>query len=163
MPDTPRIGIGFDAHRLVEGRRLVLGGVEVPFPKGLEGHSDADVLAHAITDALLGALGLGDIGQHFPDTDSRYKDADSLELLAEVAEMVRRQGFALGNLDATIIAEVPKLLPYLEGMRNRLAGAIGCRPDQVNLKATTTEGLGFTGRQEGIAALATVLLIPAVR
>jgi len=163
MLEAPRIGIGFDAHRLVEGRRLVLGGVEIAFPRGLEGHSDADVLAHAITDAWLGALGLGDIGRHFPDTEARYKDADSLELLAQVVEMARQRGFAPGNIDATMIAEAPKLLPYLERMRNRLAGAMGCRPEQVNLKATTTEGLGFTGRQEGIAALATVLLVPADR
>ena len=160
MPDAPRVGVGFDVHRLAEGRRLVLGGVEIPFPRGLEGHSDADVLAHAIIDALLGALGLGDIGQHFPDDDPRYKDADSLGLLAQVAEMGRQRGFGLGNLDATLIAQAPKLLPHLEEMRNRLAGVLGCQPQQLNLKATTTEGLGFTGRQEGIAALAMVLLVP---
>ncbi len=156
----PRIGNGFDVHRLVEGRKLILGGVEIPYEKGLLGHSDADVLAHAIMDAILGALGLGDIGGHFPDTDPAYRGADSLKLLDHVWTLATERRFALGNLDATLIAQAPKFAPYLEAMKNRLAERLKCSVDRINLKATTTERLGFTGRGEGIAAMASVLLVP---
>ncbi len=153
-----RIGQGFDVHAFAKGRRLVLGGVEIPHDLGLAGHSDADVLSHAVCDALLGAAGLGDIGRHFPDTDARYKDADSLDLLAKVVAAVQEQGLSVANVDATVIAEAPKLAPYIEDMRNRLANCLNISADRVNVKATTTESLGFTGRREGMAAMAVALL-----
>lgn len=155
---TIRIGNGFDVHALASGRRLVLGGVTVPFERGLDGHSDADVLLHAIIDAILGALALGDIGTHFPDADSRWKDADSRVLLRHVAGLAGAQGFAVENLDATVIAQAPKLAPHVPQMRTNIAADLACRVEQVSVKATTTERLGFAGRGEGIAALATVLL-----
>lgn len=153
-----KVGQGFDAHRLVAGRPLVIGGVTVPFELGLMAHSDGDVLLHAITDAILGALGQGDIGQHFPDADPAWKDADSRLLLKEVVELMHAQGWCIGNLDATIIAQRPKMLDYLPAMSVNLSADLQCAPTQLNLKATTTEWLGFTGRGEGIAALAVVLL-----
>lgn len=154
-----RIGQGYDVHRLVPDRKLILGGVEVPFERGLLGHSDADVLTHAIMDALLGAAGLGDIGRHFPDSDPAYAGADSLRLLAAVMEKLINAGWQVGNVDATIIAQRPKLADYLPQMRQKLALAMGVLPDQVNVKATTEEGLGFTGSGEGIAAQAVALLL----
>lgn len=153
-----RIGHGYDVHRLVEGRRLMLGGVEIPYEKGLLGHSDADVLAHAVADAILGAAGLGDIGGLFPDTDPAFKDADSLQLLAQVAQKAARKGYTVANIDATLLAQAPKLKPYIEAMAANLARACGIPADRVNVKATTEEGLGFTGRGEGIAAHAVCLL-----
>ena len=153
-----RIGQGFDVHAFSEGRRLVLGGVEIPHNLGLAGHSDADVLTHAVCDAVLGAVGLGDIGRHFPDTDAEYKDADSLELLEKVVAAVLAKGYHVSNVDATVIAEAPKLAPYIEQMQTRLAAKLNVSTDQVNVKATTTESLGFTGRREGIAAMAIALL-----
>ena len=153
-----RIGEGYDVHRLTEGRRLVLGGVEIPWEKGLLGHSDADAALHALCDALLGALALGDIGQHFPDSDERWRGADSLELLKAVYAMVRERGYVLGNADVTIIAQRPKLAPYIPMMRERIAAALDMGADNISVKATTEEGLGFTGRGEGIAARAVVLL-----
>ena len=153
-----RIGQGFDVHALVPGRRLVLGGVEIAFDRGLLGHSDADVLAHAITDALLGAAGLGDIGRHFPDTDSRFAGADSLMLLAEATRRVREEGYSVGNVDATIVAQAPRMAPYIGEMNSRLARAIGVEVGRVNVKARTTERLGFEGRSEGISAHAIALL-----
>jgi 2-C-methyl-D-erythritol 2,4-cyclodiphosphate synthase len=153
-----RIGQGFDVHRLVSGRRLILGGVEVPYEKGLLGHSDADVLIHALMDALLGAIAAGDIGVHFPDRDPDYKDIDSAILLQRVLSLINNQGYQITNLDATIIAERPKLSGYMPQMRQRIADLTQIDIGRVNIKATTTEGLGFTGRGEGIGALATVLL-----
>ena len=153
-----RIGHGYDVHRLVEGRRLILGGVDIPWERGLLGHSDADVLTHAVMDALLGAAGLGDIGQHFPDTDPAYAGADSLRLLAHVTALVRERGFTVGNVDATVLAQRPKLAPHIPQMRDNLARAMGVDPEQVNVKATTEEGLGFTGTGEGIAAHAVALI-----
>lgn len=153
-----RIGFGYDAHCLVKGRPLIIGGVDIPYVSGLQGHSDADVLAHAITDAILGALGMGDIGQHFPDTDPAYKKADSLVMLKTVVEWVGQRGFCVNNLDATIVAESPKLAPHVSDMQNRLAGVLKASINQINIKATTTEGMGFTGRQEGIEAFAVVSL-----
>lgn len=153
-----RIGHGYDVHRLVEGRPLILGGVQIPFVKGLLGHSDADVLAHAAADALLGAAALGDIGVLFPDTDPAFAGADSLKLLREVCARVRAAGFALSNLDATILCQRPKLRPYIPAMRENLAAACGVSVSQVSVKATTEEGLGFTGAGEGIAAHAVCLL-----
>ncbi|MGE5509214.1 MAG: 2-C-methyl-D-erythritol 2,4-cyclodiphosphate synthase [Chitinophagales bacterium] len=153
-----RVGMGYDVHRLVEGRDLVLGGVRVPYEQGLLGHSDADVLTHALIDALLGAAGLGDIGQQFPDTDPAYAGADSLGLLARVRAMVAEAGFRVHNVDVVVIAQRPKLAPHLSAMRERLAAVLGCEPGAVGLKATTTEGLGFAGRGEGIAAQAVCLL-----
>lgn len=153
-----RIGHGYDVHRLVEGRRLILGGVDIPWERGLLGHSDADVLTHAVMDALLGAAGLGDIGQHFPDTDPAYTGADSLRLLAHVAALVRERGFTVGNVDATVLAQRPKLAPHIPQMRDNLARAMGVDPEQVNVKATTEEGLGFTGSGEGMAAHAVALI-----
>ena len=153
-----RIGHGYDVHRLTEGRRLILGGVDIPFEKGLLGHSDADVLAHAIADALLGAAALGDIGKLFPDTDPAFAGADSLGLLAEVAKTVRAAGFAIGNVDATVLAQKPKLSPFIPQMRENLAAAMGIAVDRCSVKATTEEGLGFTGSGEGIAAHAVCLL-----
>ena len=154
-----RIGNGFDVHAFAAGRRLVIGGVTIPHERGLAGHSDADVLLHAIADAILGALALGDLGRHFPDTDPKWKDADSRRLLREVATMASVQRYVIGNVDATVVAQVPKLAPYVEAMRRNIAADLGCDPSQVSVKATTTERLGFTGREEGIAALANVLLV----
>jgi 2-C-methyl-D-erythritol 2,4-cyclodiphosphate synthase len=154
-----RIGNGVDVHALVSGRSLVLGGVTIPFERGLQGHSDADALLHAICDAVLGALGAGDIGAHFPDTDPRYKDADSRILLRSIWQRAVAEGYCLGNVDATVVAEAPKLAPYIRQMTANIASDLGAGIEQVNVKATTTEGLGFAGRGEGIAALATVLLI----
>ncbi len=153
-----RIGQGFDVHALVSGRRLVIGGVAIPFDKGLQGHSDADVLLHAITDALLGAAGLGDIGRHFPDTEPRYKDADSRVLLREAARMVREAGWRVANVDATIIAQAPRMAPHVAAMIANIAGDLALPASCVNVKAKTTERLGFTGRGEGIAAEAVALL-----
>jgi len=153
-----RIGQGFDIHVLVEGRRLVVGGVTIPFEKGLAGHSDADVLIHAVCDALLGAAGLGDIGRHFPDTDPKYKDADSRALLREVAAKVRGAGYAIANLDATLHAEAPKMAPHIPAMIANLAADLGLKSGQVNVKAKTAERLGAIGRGEGIAAEAIALL-----
>jgi 2-C-methyl-D-erythritol 2,4-cyclodiphosphate synthase len=155
----PRAGIGFDTHRLEPGRRLVLGGVEIEGSEvGLAGYSDADVLTHAVIDALLGAAGLGDIGQHFPDTDERWRDADSLDLLRAVREMLRDASYAIANIDATVACEAPILSPFRDGMRERLAEAAGVGADAVNVKFTTGEGLGFVGRGEGIAALAIAMM-----
>ncbi len=156
---TMRIGHGYDVHRLVPDRRLVLGGVEIPCERGLLGHSDADVLAHAVMDALLGAAALGDIGQHFPDSDPAYAGADSLALLEQVAALLEQRGWTVGNVDATILAQRPKLAPYIPQMRENLAQRMGAGPDQVSVKATTEEGLGFTGAGEGIAAHAVALLV----
>ena len=153
-----RIGHGYDVHRLVEGRKLILGGVEIPFEKGLLGHSDADVLAHAVMDALLGAAALGDIGKLFPDSDPAYAGADSLILLRRVAEVLAEHGYGIGNVDATVLAQRPKLAPHIPEMRERLAAAMGISPGQVSVKATTEEGLGFTGTGEGIAAHAVALI-----
>jgi 2-C-methyl-D-erythritol 2,4-cyclodiphosphate synthase len=154
-----RVGNGLDVHALVSGRNLVLGGVTIPFERGLKGHSDADALLHAICDAVLGALGEGDIGAHFPDTDPRYKDADSRILLRTIWQRAVAEGYSLGNVDATVVAEAPRLAPYIRQMTANIASDLGAGIEQVNVKATTTEGLGFAGRGEGIAALATVLLI----
>ena len=153
-----RIGHGYDVHRLVEGRRLILGGVDIPWERGLLGHSDADVLTHAVMDALLGAAGQGDIGRHFPDTDPAYAGADSLRLLAHVAALLRERGFTVGNVDATVLAQRPKLAPHIPRMRDNLARAMEVDPEQVNVKATTEEGLGFTGSGEGMAAHAVALI-----
>lgn len=153
-----RIGHGYDVHRLVEGRDLILGGVKLDFPMGLDGHSDADVLLHAVSDALLGAAGLGDIGLHFPDTDPRYKGADSLRLLEVVGEKVKERGFRVGNIDVTMIAQKPKLRPHIPAMQENIAKALGVDPSRVNVKATTEERLGFTGRQEGMSCHAVCLL-----
>lgn len=153
-----RIGTGYDVHRLTEGRKLILGGVEIPYEKGLMGHSDADVLLHAIMDALLGAAALGDIGKHFPDTDEAYKGISSIRLLEKVGELVEKELYAVSNIDATIIAQRPKLAPYIEEMRDHVADALKIEKSQVNIKATTEEGLGFTGSGEGIAAQAAALL-----
>jgi 2-C-methyl-D-erythritol 2,4-cyclodiphosphate synthase len=155
-----RIGVGFDVHRFKTGRRLILGGVEIPFEKELTGHSDADVLAHAVCDAVLGAAGLGDIGTQFPDTDERYVGADSIELLRQVVAMAAERGLTPKNVDTIIIAERPKLAPYTDEIRKRLAGALGLEEEFVNVKATTSEGLGFTGRGEGMAAHAVCTLGP---
>lgn len=154
-----RIGFGYDAHSLVKGRPLIIGGVDIPHVSGLEGHSDADVLAHAVIDAILGALGMGDIGQHFPDTDPAYKGADSLLMLKTVMEWVRHKGFRLNNVDATVVAQNPKLSPHVSAMQHRLADVLEASINQINIKATTTEGMGFTGRQEGIEAFAVVSLV----
>ena len=153
-----RIGHGYDVHALVENRDLILGGVKIPYEKGLMGHSDADVLAHAISDALLGAAALGDIGVLFPDNDPQYKGADSLKLLSAVVAAVRRKGYAVGNIDATVIAQRPKLRPYIDEMRRNLASACNVEIDRISVKATTEEHLGFTGRGEGISAHAVCLL-----
>ncbi len=156
-----RIGHGFDAHVLVAGRPLVLGGVTIPHPRGLDGHSDADALLHAICDAILGALGEGDIGRHFPDTDQAYKDADSRDLLRRVCERARAAGYAVGNLDATVIAQAPRIAPHTAQMAGHIAADCGVARERVNVKATTTDRMGSIGRAEGIAALATVLLVRA--
>lgn len=153
-----RIGQGYDVHRLVEGRKLILGGVEIPYEKGLLGHSDADALLHAVMDALLGAAALGDIGQHFPDSDERYKGISSVELLKDVGKILQENGYLIENIDSTVIAQRPKLLPYRPQMAKNIADALGIEPDQVSVKATTEEGLGFTGTGEGISAQAIALL-----
>ncbi|MGN1315041.1 MAG: 2-C-methyl-D-erythritol 2,4-cyclodiphosphate synthase [Lachnospiraceae bacterium] len=153
-----RVGMGYDVHRLVEGRRLIIGGVDIPYEKGLLGHSDADVLLHAISDALLGAAALGDIGKHFPDTEEKWKGADSLKLLKTVGEMVEEQLLFIENIDATIIAQAPKMRPYIDTMRANIAGALNISIEQVNVKATTEEGMGFTGEGSGISAQAICLL-----
>ena len=153
-----RIGHGYDVHRLVEGRKLILGGVEIPYGKGLLGHSDADVLTHAVMDALLGAAAMGDIGKHFPDTDQAYAGADSLKLLERVVALLREKNWVVGNVDATILAQSPKLAPHIPQMVQNLAAKMGVEPEQVNVKATTEEKLGFTGSGEGMAAHAVCLL-----
>jgi 2-C-methyl-D-erythritol 2,4-cyclodiphosphate synthase len=153
-----RIGLGYDIHRLVSGRRMILGGVEIPFDLGLDGHSDADVVSHAIIDALLGAASLGDIGTHFPDDDPAYKDADSIELLKKTRVMVEEKGFAVGNIDVTIIAEEPKLAPYILKMKRKVAEAAGISPDDLSIKATTNEKMDAIGKGEGIAAISVALL-----
>ncbi|MCL6587622.1 MAG: 2-C-methyl-D-erythritol 2,4-cyclodiphosphate synthase [Anoxybacillus sp.] len=153
-----RIGQGFDVHQFVEGRPLIIGGIHIPYEKGLLGHSDADVLLHAVADACLGAIGAGDIGKHFPDTDPQYKNADSAVLLQHVWALVKKQGYRLVNVDCTIIAQRPKMAPYIEHMKEKIAQLLESDVSQVNVKATTTERLGFTGREEGIAAQSVVLL-----
>ncbi len=154
-----RIGHGYDVHRLTADRRLILCGVEIPHQTGLDGHSDADVAIHALMDAMLGAAAMGDIGRHFPDSDPRYLDADSRVLLRRVLALIGEQGYEVGNADLTIVAQKPKLAPYLPRMRENLASDLGIEPEQINVKATTEEGLGFTGAQEGIAAHAVCLLL----
>jgi 2-C-methyl-D-erythritol 2,4-cyclodiphosphate synthase len=154
-----RVGQGFDVHQLVEGRPLIIGGVDIPYEKGLLGHSDADVLLHTISDAILGAIGEGDIGKHFPDTDPTFKNADSFVLLQQVWQLAQDKGYSLGNIDATIIAQKPKMAPYIAQMVERIAEAVKTEKSNINVKATTTEKLGFTGREEGIAAQAAVLLV----
>ena len=155
-----RIGQGFDAHKLVEGRRLIIGGVTIPHPRGLDGHSDADVLLHAICDALIGAAALGDIGKHFPDSDPQYKGVDSRKLLRETAALLKKNGWRVANLDATIIAQEPRMAPHIAAMVANIAADIGVASGDVNVKAKTTEKLGFTGRGEGIAAEAVVWIEP---
>lgn len=155
---TIKIGHGYDVHRLVECRDLILGGVKIPHTHGLLGHSDADVLLHAVMDAVIGALGLGDIGRHFPDTDEKYKGADSAELAAHTYELMDKAGYAIGNIDATVIAQAPKLAPYIEQMKNNIAKIYNTVPENVNVKATTEEKLGFTGAKEGISAHAVCII-----
>ena len=154
-----RVGTGYDVHKLTENRKLILGGVEIPYEKGLLGHSDADVLIHAIMDAILGAAALGDIGKHFPDNDDAYKGISSVLLLKKVAELIKKEGYEIGNIDSTIIAQRPKLAPYIPTMRDNIANALGISSSQVNVKATTEEGLGFTGEGLGIASQAICLLL----
>ena len=154
-----RFGIGYDVHKLVEGRKLILGGVEIPYEKGLLGHSDADVLLHAVCDALLGAAALGDIGRHFPDSDDRYRGISSLTLLRETVGLITRAGYSVGNIDSTIIAQSPKLAPYIDRMRRNIADCCGIDIGQVSVKATTEEGLGFTGEKQGISAHAVALVV----
>lgn len=154
-----RIGHGIDVHRLVEGRELIIGGVTIPYDKGLLGHSDADVLTHAVMDALLGAMALGDIGKHFPDTDSKYKGADSIVLLKHVNNLMVSKGYQLGNLDATIVAQKPKMAPHIDAMRQHIADALCTSIDKVNVKATTEEGMGYTGSGEGITAHAVCVIV----
>ena len=149
-----RVGMGYDVHKLTEGRKLILGGVDIPWEKGLLGHSDADVLIHAVMDALLGAAALGDIGKHFPDTDPAYKGISSIKLLVHVAELLRKQEYAVGNIDATVIAQKPKMAPHIPQMRKNMADALGIPESKINIKATTEEGLGFTGTGEGISSQA---------
>lgn len=153
-----RVGMGYDVHKLVEGRKLIIGGVTIPYEKGLLGHSDADVLSHAVMDALLGACAMGDIGRHFPDTDEEFRGADSMALLEEVGKIVDEKNMLIGNIDATIIAQKPKMAPYIEDMRKNIAGRLGIDINQVNIKATTEEGMGFTGEGLGISAQAVCLL-----
>lgn len=155
-----KIGIGYDVHTLSEGRPLILGGVHIPHHQGLLGHSDADVLVHAIMDAFLGACALGDLGKHFPDSDPSYQGISSLKLLAQVGELVERQGYVLGNLDSIVVAQRPKISPYVEKMRENIAGVLGADIRRISIKATTTEQLGFEGREEGISAQAVVCLLP---
>jgi len=154
-----KIGIGYDSHRLVEGRKLIIGGVEIPFEKGLAGHSDADVLCHAITDAIIGALGLGDIGVHFPDTDQKWKDASSIQMLSQIMELAKQKGFDLHYIDSIVIAEKPKLLPFIDTMKENISKA-GIPENSLNIKAKTNEGMGLIGKGEGIAAQAVCLLKP---
>ena len=154
-----RVGLGYDVHKLVEGRKLIIGGVEIPHTHGLLGHSDADVLVHAIMDSMLGALALGDIGKHFPDNDEKYKGADSIKLLEFVNNLIEEKGYAIGNIDSTIIAQSPKMAPHIETMRNNIAKATNTDVSRINVKATTEEGLGFTGAKEGIAAQSICLLV----
>jgi len=158
-----RTGFGYDAHRLVEGRPLIIGGVNIPFDRGLLGHSDADVLLHAIADAVLGAAALGDIGTHFPDTDPKWKDADSRKLLERAGRIVAEAGYSIGNVDATVVLERPKLKPYFEEMRANVAECLGIGAGSVSVKATTNEGMGFIGRQEGCAAFAVCTLFPPAK
>ncbi len=158
MKETSRIGFGFDVHRLTEGRKLVLGGVEIPSEKGLLGHSDADVLLHAVCDALLGALALGDIGKHFPDTDNRYKNISSLSLLGHVHRLVSDLGYVVVNIDVMLVLERPKIAPYIQAMRTNIADTLEISADRISVKATTSEGLGFTGKGEGAVAQAIVML-----
>ena len=154
-----RVGMGYDVHKLVENRKLILGGVEIEHEKGLLGHSDADVLLHAIMDSMLGALALGDIGRHFPDTDERYKGIDSMKLLEHVYNLIREKGYCIGNLDATIIAQAPKMAPHIQKMRENIARVLNTDINNINVKATTEEGLGFTGNKEGISSQSICLLI----
>ena len=154
-----RTGFGFDVHAFADGRKLIIGGIEIPFEKGLDGHSDADVLLHAICDAMLGALSLGDIGIHFPNTDPKWKDADSSILLKNVNELINEKGYELGNLDCVLAVEKPRISPFNEKIKNRISGILNSSPDQISIKATTTEKLGFVGRTEGVVAFATVLLV----
>ncbi|MDE6034672.1 MAG: 2-C-methyl-D-erythritol 2,4-cyclodiphosphate synthase [Ruminococcus sp.] len=153
-----RIGHGYDVHRLTENRKLILGGVEIPYYKGLDGHSDADVLVHAVMDAMLGALAIGDIGHLFPDTDNTFKDADSMKLLREVCRITKEKGYSVGNIDSTVIAQAPKLAPYIHSMRENIAEVCNCNTEQVSVKATTEEHLGFTGEKLGISAHAVVIM-----
>lgn len=153
-----RIGFGYDVHQLVEDRKLIIGGIDIPFEKGLLGHSDADVLVHAIMDSILGALALGDIGKHFPDTDNKYKDISSIYLLSEVYKLVDGSNYSIGNIDATIVAQRPKIAPYIESMRKVVADTLHISIDDINIKATTTEWLGFVGREEGISSYSVCLL-----
>ena len=159
MNNEFRTGIGFDVHAFADNRKLMIGGVEIPYEKGLLGHSDADVLIHAICDALLGSLALGDIGLHFPDTDAQFKNADSRVLLKKVYELIKKEGYVLGNIDAVIAMQKPKILPFVNEMRKRIAEDLNSEINQVSIKATTTEKLGFVGREEGVSAFATVLII----
>ncbi|MDZ7808586.1 MAG: 2-C-methyl-D-erythritol 2,4-cyclodiphosphate synthase [Gracilimonas sp.] len=154
-----RIGYGYDVHRFIEGRKLLLGGIEIPYKKGLDGHSDADVLLHAITDAILGALALGDIGSHFPDDDPKYKNADSIELLKHCYAMALEKGYCIGNLDATVIAERPKLNPHINSIRLRISEILDTVPENISVKATTSEKMGFVGREEGMVSQCVILLV----
>ncbi|MCB4304800.1 2-C-methyl-D-erythritol 2,4-cyclodiphosphate synthase [Clostridioides difficile] len=154
-----RIGLGYDVHKLTEDRNLIIGGVEIPHDKGLLGHSDADVLIHAIMDSILGALALGDIGKHFPDTDEEYKGADSMKLLEHVYNLITSKGYKIGNIDSTIIAQSPKMAPYIESMRSNISKVLNTDIDNINIKATTEEGLGFTGAKQGIASQSICLLL----
>ena len=154
-----RVGLGYDVHKLVDGRKLIIGGVDIPHEKGLLGHSDADVLVHAVMDSILGALALGDIGKHFPDTDEKYKGADSIKLLEFVYNLIDEKGYAIGNIDCTIIAQSPKMAPHIISMRENIAKTLNTSIDNINVKATTEEGLGFTGAKEGIAAQSICLLV----
>lgn len=154
-----RVGLGYDVHKLVEGRNLIIGGVDIPHEKGLLGHSDADVLIHAVMDSILGALALGDIGKHFPDTDEKYKGADSMKLLEFVYNLINEKGYGIANIDCTIIAQSPKMAPHIQSMRENIAKALNTSIDNINVKATTEEGLGFTGAKEGIAAQSICLLV----
>ncbi len=161
MNEEFRTGIGFDVHAFAEKRKLIIGGIEILFEKGLAGHSDADVLLHAICDALLGSIALGDIGKHFPDTDLKFKDANSINLLSEVYKLIESKGYELGNMDAVLMLQQPKISPYIEKMREKIASTLNVEIDKISIKATTTEKLGFTGREEGVAAMATVLVTKA--
>jgi len=154
-----RVGLGYDVHKLVEGRKLIIGGVDIPHEKGLLGHSDADVLIHAVMDSILGALALGDIGKHFPDTDKKYKGADSMKLLEFVYNLINEKGYSIGNIDCTIIAQSPKMAPHIQNMRENIAKTLNTSIENINVKATTEEGLGFTGAKEGIASQSICLLV----
>ena len=154
-----RVGLGYDVHKLVEGRKLIIGGVDIPHEKGLLGHSDADVLIHAVMDSILGALALGDIGKHFPDTDKKYKGADSMKLLEFVYNLINEKGYSIGNIDCTIIAQSPKMAPHIQNMRENIAKILNTSVENINVKATTEEGLGFTGAKEGISAQSICLLV----